>query len=144
VDRPSSYNLTIIRRSTFRLPIQLLESKTTAPLDITNKNLISQLWNRTRTEKYLDVTVRLIEADRGLIELIISAEQTVSLPRVGVYDLKTLNEDGSEYFYLAGGFTLKEGYTEGKVVNLVKWVIDNENTFDNFFRDAGYYRSQNL
>lgn len=140
MQRPATYSITIIRRSTFRLPIQLWESSGGAPIDLTNKTLISQLWNRQRTEKYLDLTVNVLEDKLGVIELFIFKEQTINLPRVGVYDLKTINDDGTEFFYLTGGFTLQEGYSEGKGEEvLVQWKIDNLNVFDNYQRDGDYY-----
>lgn len=110
---PLTYNLTIVRRSTFDVTFQVLVDADN-PYDFTSKTLLSQLWDLKREEKYADFTVTTLSpVSSGLIRLGLSSNTTISLPDFGVYDVKVIdNVSGDEYFLIKGGFTVQQGYTD--------------------------------
>jgi hypothetical protein len=110
--RPVTHSLVIIRRSTFRFGVQLVAPPNNTPVDLSLNTVIAQMWNRARTEKYKDFTIDVTEASTGQIELSLTSDQTIGLPRVGVYDIKVIYPTGDEYFLVAGGFTVQDGYTD--------------------------------
>jgi hypothetical protein len=110
--RPASYSITIIRRSTFRFVAQIYASQGGPAVNLTGNEVLAQLWNRARTEMYASLTVDTLDAAVGLLRFSLTADQTISLPKVGVYDVKVIYPNGDEFFFLTGGFTLQEGYTD--------------------------------
>lgn len=110
--RPANHSITIIRRSTFRFAVQVFVTQGGAQVDLTGNTILAQLWNRARTEKYVDLTVDSAQANVGLFTFSLTSDQTIPLPKVGVYDVKVIYPNGDEFFFLSGGFTLQEGYTD--------------------------------
>lgn len=111
---PPTYSITIIRRSTFRFSVQVFASKGGQEVDLSSNNIIAQLWNRARTQKYAAFNVDTTYISIGLLTLSLTADETINLPKAGVYDVKVISTDGDEYYLLlAGGFSLQEGYTDG-------------------------------
>lgn len=110
--RPATNNIVIIRRSTFRFAAEFLVNVGGDPVDLSTNTILAQLWNRARTEKYADLTVNVTQADTGLITFSLTADETINLPIVGVYDVKVIYPNGDEFFFLAGGFTVRDGYTD--------------------------------
>lgn len=110
--RPAVSNISIIRRSTFRFTVEFLVNTGGSPVDLSTNTILAQLWDRARTQKYIDLTVDTTEAASGLITFSLTADQTINLPKLGVYDVKVIYLNGDEFFFLTGGFTVQEGYTD--------------------------------
>lgn len=110
--RPINYPISIIRRSTFNVVFRLYESEGGGIIDWSSNTILAQLWDRSRSTKYLDFTVDISKANIGIIVLRLTADQTINLPTTGVYDVKVIFSDGSEYFFIKGNFVSSEGYTD--------------------------------
>jgi hypothetical protein len=107
---PIVYNIQIIRRSSFDR-IFKVNLEVDVPYDLTGKDLLSQLWDRKREEKYADFDITVINAPLGSFMLKLTSAQTLLLPTLGVYDVKVI--DGVDEFYLIkGSFSVQEGYTD--------------------------------
>lgn len=110
--RPASYTLNIIRRSTFNFALRVYETKGGPLVDLSTVDILAQLWDRTRETKYGDFTVDMTDANVGVIVLRLSSAQTIPLATSGIYDVKVIYPDSSEYFILQGSFLVKEGYSD--------------------------------
>lgn len=110
--RPAVSNISIIRRSTFRFTVEFLVNIGGSPVDLSTNTVLAQLWDRARSQKYSDLTVDTTQAAIGLITFSLTADQTINLPRTGVYDVKVVYPNGDEFFFLTGSFTVQEGYTD--------------------------------
>ena len=110
--RPASHSITIIRRSTFRFAVQVFVEEGGDLLDLSEVTVLAQLWNRARDELYTSLTIDTNLAATGVITLSLTSDQTIPLPRLGVYDIKLVYPNGDEFFILVGSFTVQDGYTD--------------------------------
>lgn len=109
--KPGKYNISIQRRSDFRLPLQI-KDKLGNPLNLTGWSLYSQIWNKDRSTKYLDFTIEYADRSEGRINLFLSREDAAELPCEAFYDLLVENTEGFQEYYLEGLVYTSEGYTE--------------------------------
>ena len=110
--RPANYTLNIIRRSHFDFGVRVRESKDGPAVDLSNLTVLAQMWDRSRTTLYGSFTIDSDLASEGWIILRLTADESISLPNNGAYDVKLIYPDNKEYYILQGTFVVKEGYTD--------------------------------
>lgn len=110
--RPATYPIQIISRSHFDFTVQIMSQVGGEDVDLSNDTILAQLWDRARLIKYADLTIDTDRAASGLLSFSLTADQTIDLPTVGVYDVKVIYPDSKEYYLLQGPFTVSRGYTD--------------------------------
>ena len=110
--RPANYSIQIISRSDFDFPARFYSEVGGVPVDLSGNTILAQLWNRAREIKYGDFLVDTSRIAEGLLSFSLTADETITLPTTGVYDVKIIYSNGKEYYLLEGSFSVKRGYTD--------------------------------
>lgn len=107
---PARYDISPQRRADY--PIELhFEDSEGNEIDLTNWQIIAQLWDANRTQKLGDFTVTPIDIEAGKYSLNIPYTVTAALPYDARYDVMLINPDGIREYYLEGLSQASEGYT---------------------------------
>lgn len=81
-------------------------------MNLTGWTVASQIWDITRTTKYLDFTVTYTNVVNGQVKLSITSAQTTSLTvDKCYYDVLLTDPSGNKDYYLQGTLYVSEGYT---------------------------------
>jgi hypothetical protein len=81
------------------------------PVDLTNWQIIAQIWNPNRTQKLGDFVTLSSDPENGVVSLNIPFTTTSTLPYDARYDVMLINPDGIREYYLEGLSQASEGYT---------------------------------
>lgn len=108
--KPGTYNITLQRRATFSLGLQFKDDQN-VPSDLTGATVISQIWNKARTEKYADFSVDYTNPIIGEITLSLTHAQTEQLPGEAFYDVLVEDLMGHRSYYLEGKVEVSQGYS---------------------------------
>lgn len=107
---PGRYDDTIQRRAVYDLTLQFQDSDGNY-IDLTGWTAASQIWDKTRSTKYVDFTVTYVDRPNGKIKISLTDTQTTSLPDTCYYDVLLTDTTGRKEYYLEGIFYVSEGYT---------------------------------
>lgn len=107
---PGTYNITLQRRADYSITLQFKDSTDTA-INLTGWTVAAQAWNQSRTKKYADFTVTYTDRTTGTVAMVLTDEQTASLPNEAYYDVLLTNASGLKEYYLEGIIYVSEGYT---------------------------------
>ena len=107
---PGTYSFSLRRRADYPLQLQFLDSNR-EPINLTGWTVQAQLWSQHRTTKHADLAVTYTDRATGLVELVITDEQTTTLPGEVFYDVLLTNPSGLKEYYLEGQIKVLEGYT---------------------------------
>jgi hypothetical protein len=107
---PAKFDDAIQRRAVYDMSLQFIDEENTN-INLTGWTVASQIWDLTRTTKYVDFTVTYTSRPNGQILLSLTDTQTTSLPDKCYYDVLLTNPSGRKEYYLEGTFYVSEGYT---------------------------------
>lgn len=107
---PGIYNINLQRRADYSITLQFKDSTDTA-INLTGWTVAAQAWNQSRTKKYADFTVTYTDRTTGTVAMVLTDEQTASLPNEAYYDVLLTNASGLKEYYLEGIIYVSEGYT---------------------------------
>ena len=110
--RPVRKDLSAIRRSNFDYCCVIYLRRGGDAVDWSGVQIISQIWNRARTIQYAQFDISGCDLSIGLVQLKLTADGTIPLPTVSVYDVKVIFPDGREEYILNGTIIVSEGYTD--------------------------------
>ena len=104
------YNINPRRRADYILDLQFKDNSN-VPIILTGWTVYAQVWNKTRTTKYVDFAVTYTNPANGEILISLTDAQTVSLPDECFYDVMLEDLSGFREYYLAGIVYVSEGYS---------------------------------
>jgi len=107
---PASYNIRPQRRADFPLQVQFKDSDGDG-INITGWTVLAQVWDKTRTTKYGDFTVTILNASIGSVRLTLPYGVTATLPDECRYDVMLIDSNGLREYYLEGIVRPSQGYT---------------------------------
>lgn len=107
---PARFDDTIQRRAVYDMALQFLDEENNY-INLTGWTVASQIWDLTRTTKYLDFTVTYTDRPTGQVLLSITDVQATTLPDKCYYDVLLTSPSGRKEYYLEGTFYVSEGYT---------------------------------
>lgn len=110
---PGHYNIdNLYTNSDWRLQVTL-KDEAGDPVDLTGYSFFASIWNNQKTTKYVDITVTVLNAGLGEIELSLTSEETADLNMsngyIGFWDLLAEQPDGAAYYWLRGDVYLTVG-----------------------------------
>jgi hypothetical protein len=109
---PGTYNIRPQRRADFQLNLTFKTSEG-AVIDLTDYEVLAQVWDKCRTVKYGDFTVDTADEAQGNVVLTLGYAITEVLPDEAYYDVMLINEtSGLRQYYLEGIVRPSQGYTE--------------------------------
>lgn len=103
--RPGRYDIEINQRATYQLRVTL-------PFDLTGHQALAQVWDDKRRRKFADMTVSVLDAVNGEIELEIDSDITSQMKKQGEWDLMVIYPNGTKQYWLEGNVTIDLGYTD--------------------------------
>ena len=109
---PGTYNIRPQRRADYQLNLTFKTSEGD-PIDLSDYEVLAQVWDKCRTTKYGDFTVDTADEAEGNVVLTLGYEVTEVLPTEAYYDVMLISEiDGLRTYYLEGIVRPSQGYTE--------------------------------
>lgn len=108
---PGSYPITIYRKSTFDMVVRFKAGGVL--LDLNGYVVVAQLWD-AKGEYVVDSFQISYNPDltTGEVTLMLNASQTEALTAGGLYDVKLIEPDGAEYYWLRGRYAVKQGLSD--------------------------------
>lgn len=103
--RPGRYDIEINQRATYQLRVTL-------PFNLTGHQVLAQVWDDKRRRKFADMTVSILDAVDGEIELEIDSDITSQIKKQGEWDLMVIYPNGTKQYWLEGNVTIDLGYTD--------------------------------
>jgi hypothetical protein len=103
--RPGRYDIEINQRATYQLRVTL-------PFNLTGHQVLAQVWDDKRRRKFADMTVSVLDAVNGEIELEIDSDITSQMKKQGEWDLMVIYPNGTKQYWLEGNVTIDLGYTD--------------------------------
>ena len=107
---PASYNIRPQRRADFPLRVRFKDSDG-GGINLTGWTVLAQVWDKTRTTKYGDFTVSVLDVAAGDVQLVLPYSITETLPAECRYDVMLIDNNGLREYYLEGIVRPSEGYT---------------------------------
>lgn len=107
---PGVYNIRPQRRADFTLGLVIKDVDGVA-IDLTGAQVLAQVWDKKRTQKYGDFIVTISDPTTGAVELLLPHTITTALPSEARYDVMVLRPGGLREYYLEGIVRPSEGYT---------------------------------
>lgn len=108
---PGGYNIRPQRRADFQLLLAFKDSDGVA-IDLTDKTVLAQVWNKARTSKLGDFSVEVTDVAGGEVTLTLGHAITEVLPAEARYDVMVVDDLSSlRSYYLEGIVRPSEGYT---------------------------------
>jgi hypothetical protein len=109
---PAGYNIRPQRRADFQLALAFKDSDG-APISLSGKTVLAQVWAKDRAAKLGDFTVAVDDEPNGQVTLTLGHAITTSLPAECYYDVMVV-DDSTDFrsYYLEGIVRPSEGYTE--------------------------------
>jgi len=74
--------------------------------------VLAQVWDDKRRRKFADMTVSVLDAVNGEIELEIDSDITSQMKKQGEWDLMVIYPNGTKQYWLEGNVTIDLGYTD--------------------------------
>lgn len=108
--QPGQYNFPLQRRSDHAITLRFKDSTGTA-MDLTGWTVAMQVWNQGRTTKYIDAGITYTNRVGGIVDILMTDDQTAGLPNEAFYDVLLTNPSGLKEYYLEGIIYVSEGYT---------------------------------
>ena len=103
------YDIRLYRRQDWIQKINYTDSNGTA-INLSGYSIISQVWNKERTKKYVDITSSISNFQTGEITMSLTDTQTTNLPDLSYYDLR-VTYGTTSYYVISGTITALEGYS---------------------------------
>jgi hypothetical protein len=108
---PGTYNIRPQRRADFQLALTIKDSDGVV-VDLSSYEVLAQVWDKCRNNKYGDFTVDTTDEADGSVVLTLGYEVTEDLPNEAYYDVMLVNEEsGLRQYYLEGIVRPSQGYT---------------------------------
>jgi hypothetical protein len=108
--KPAVHNIRPQRRADYTLGI-VLKDNDGVVINLTGAQVLAQVWDKKRTQKYGDFTVTVSAPTTGAVELLLPYTVTTTLPAEARYDVMVLRPGGLREYYLEGIVRPSEGYT---------------------------------
>lgn len=109
-DSPAVYDFTVQRRSDKLLPMQFLDGDENA-VNLTGYSVKGEVWDFRRTVYYGQFIVDYTDPLNGEVSLLLRKEDTLHFPKEVFYDIKLIDPNEMEEYWLEGTITVSEGYT---------------------------------
>jgi hypothetical protein len=108
IDPPAKYDITIHQGATFELVLQY-KTSSGVPVDMTNYDVVAQLWNNNRNVKLSDFDFAWTSQVSGAFVLSLPATTTSNITESGQYDVLLTRPDGAQYYLLEGNAAWNPG-----------------------------------
>jgi len=107
---PAFLSLTIEARASFDRILRLKSADDGTPIDLTSFTLSAAIYTGSG-KKLTDFTFAWIDQVNGEFSLTLSASQTAALSGEAIWDLRSLNPDGTVDYFLRGPIIIEQGFT---------------------------------
>lgn len=108
--RPATLDITVHQRATYRQQIRLKADDD--PLDATGYEIVAEVWDQYRNNKYADFDIEWLNQAEGLFDLVLTHEQTELIDQDAYWDMLVIEPSGDRYFWLEGKVIWDIGYSE--------------------------------
>jgi hypothetical protein len=108
--QPAKFNIQLQRRSNFSYLVELLDEADNN-IDLTGANIYSQIWDKTRANKFADFTIEYVSRVLGQFRWTLPAASTISLPCECFYDLLVVDSSSRPFYLLEGLAFVSQGYS---------------------------------
>lgn len=103
-------NLTLITNETAVLELQFWDEED-VPYPVTEWEILAQVWSLDGLEKLADWQVTILDAVSATVELRLEPDQTRQLPERCVWDVLTVESDGTQRYWVGGDVRVERGYS---------------------------------
>lgn len=107
---PARYDFTVQRRADYEFDADF-EDSSGNPMNLNGWQVLSQVWDPDRTQKYGDMVITIVNAGLGKVRFKIPFSVTSVLPYNSRYDVMLVSPSALREYYLEGLIFASEGYT---------------------------------